>query len=83
MLERKVEERTADLHAANQALEERAAQLRSLAGELTTAEQRQRKSIANLLHDGLQQYLVAAKLRQSGLVERLGDHAARQSAQGC
>jgi PAS domain S-box-containing protein len=81
MLERKVEERTADLHAANQALEERAAQLRSLAGELTTAEQRQRKSIAKLLHDGLQQFLVAARLRQSGLIEQLGDHAAKQSAQ--
>lgn len=80
MLERKVAERTADLHAANQALEERAAQLRSLAGELTTAEQRQRRSIANLLHDGLQQYLVAARLRQSALVEGLEGHAALQSA---
>ena len=80
MLERKVAERTADLHAANQALEERAAQLRSLAGELTTAEQRQRRSIANLLHDGLQQYLVAARLRQGALVEGLVDHAALQSA---
>ena len=70
MLESKVLERTADLHAANQALERRASQLRELAGDLTTAEQRERKAIAKLLHDGLQQYLVAARLRQSALIER-------------
>ena len=69
------------MHAANQALEERAAQLPSLAGELTTAEQRQRKFIAKQLHDGLQQILVAAKLQQGGLIKLLGNHAARQSAQ--
>ena len=43
-LEGAVKERTAALHAANQALKARAEQLRSLAGELTTAEQRERKT---------------------------------------
>jgi PAS domain S-box-containing protein len=80
-LESKVRERTADLHAANQALEERAAQLRALAGELTTVEQRERKAIAKLLHDGLQQYLVAARMRQSALIEDIVDHAAKKHAQ--
>jgi PAS domain S-box-containing protein len=80
-LESKVLERTADLHAANQALEQRASQLRELAGELTTAEQRERKSLAKLLHDGLQQYLVAARMRQSALIEDLENHAAKKSAQ--
>jgi PAS domain S-box-containing protein len=80
-LERKVRERTADLHAANQMLEERASQLRELAGELTTTEQRERKAIATLLHDGLQQYLVAARMRQSALVDELENHAAKKSAQ--
>jgi PAS domain S-box-containing protein len=79
-LEIKVMERTADLHAANQALAERAAQLRQLAGELTTAEQRERRCIAKLLHDGLQQYLVAAQLRQGILIDELGEHEGGQTA---
>jgi PAS domain S-box-containing protein len=81
MLESKVLERTADLHAANQALERRASQLRELAGDLTTTEQRERKALAKLLHDGLQQYLVAARMRQSALIEDLENHAAKKSAQ--
>ena len=80
-LESKVRERTADLHAAYKSLEDRAAQLRALAGELTTAEQRERRSIAKLLHDGLQQFLVAARMRQNTLIGELGNHAAKQSAQ--
>ena len=67
-LERRVAERTAEL-------EEQAQRLRRLAHELTTAEQRERKRLASLLHDELQQYLVAAKMhlaitRKSELDER-------------
>lgn len=66
-LERRVGERTAEL-------ERRAAQLQTLATELTRAEQRERTRLAKLLHDHLQQLLVAAKLRV-GLLPRLGiDH---------
>jgi PAS domain S-box-containing protein len=55
-LEKKVEERTLELT-------QRAAQLRALTGELTLAEQRERSRLANVLHDHLQQMLVAAKFR--------------------
>jgi PAS domain S-box-containing protein len=55
-LERRVAERTAELA-------QRAAQLRALAGELTISEQRERTRLAKILHDHLQQLLVAAKFR--------------------
>jgi PAS domain S-box-containing protein len=45
----------------------RAKQLRLLAGELTMTEHRERKRLAQVLHDGLQQYLAAAKLQVGGL----------------
>ncbi|MEX0884912.1 MAG: PAS domain S-box protein [Phycisphaeraceae bacterium] len=55
-LEQRVAERTADA-------EQRAEQLRIMARELTDAEQRERRRLAQLLHDDLQQMLVAAKMR--------------------
>jgi PAS domain S-box-containing protein len=59
-LELRVRERTAELV-------ERAAQLRALAGELTIVEQRERRRLANILHDHLQQLLVGAKFRLTAL----------------
>ena len=53
-LERRVAERTAEA-------EHRAAQLRALAAELSQTEQRERKRIAQILHDHFQQLLVSAK----------------------
>ena len=41
----------------------RTAQLRELASEITVSEQRERRRISKLLHDHLQQLLVAAKMR--------------------
>jgi signal transduction histidine kinase/ActR/RegA family two-component response regulator len=61
-LERQVAERTA-------LAEERAARLRALAAELAQTEQRERRRLAKLLHDHLQQNLIAAKL-QANLLER-------------
>jgi PAS domain S-box-containing protein len=52
-----------ELQRAHDELETRANQLRALAAELTLAEQRERKRLALVLHDGLQQMLVAAKFR--------------------
>jgi CheY-like chemotaxis protein len=65
-LEQRVAERTL-------VAEQRAAQLRTLAAELTHTEQRERRRLAQVLHDHLQQILVAAKLRLSALRHRAGD----------
>jgi PAS domain S-box-containing protein len=63
-LEQRVAERTATA-------EIRAAQLRALAAELTAAEQRERRRLAQSLHDGLQQILVAVRLRLDRVRARL------------
>jgi len=55
-LEQRVAERTA-------VAEQRSAQLRLLASELTMAENRERQRLALVLHDGLQQTLAGAKSR--------------------
>ncbi len=55
-LEQRVRERTHQL-------EEQSEQLRRLALELTEAEERERKRLAEILHDHLQQLLIAAKMR--------------------
>ena len=82
LLEGRVQERTAELaqtvddlrrevdrrREAERILRGQALQLRALTAELTLAEQRERQRLAQLLHDGLQQWLVAARLR----VARLG-----------
>ncbi len=59
-LEQRVTERT-------ELAEARAEQLRALAAELTLAEQRERENLARILHDDLQQILVAAQI-QLGLL---------------
>jgi signal transduction histidine kinase len=64
-LEQRVTQRTEEL-------ERQTTQLRSLAAQLTSTEQRERKRLAALLHDDLQQLLVAAKMhlgRTKGRVE--------------
>ena len=71
-LERKVQERTRELA-------QRAGQLRALAGELTLSEQRERSRLAKVLHDHLQQLLVAAKFRMT-ILSRLGDDVIKQAS---
>jgi PAS domain S-box-containing protein len=70
-LERRVAERTAELA-------QRAAQLRALAGELTLTEQRERGRLAKILHDHLQQLLVAAKFRTT-VLGRGGDDVVKRA----
>jgi PAS domain S-box-containing protein len=79
-LEKTVKERTATLVVANQELENRSKQLRRLSAELANAEQRERKRLANVLHDGLQQYLLAAKLQIGGLIHPENDPVMNQTA---
>jgi len=57
-LEGRVAERTAEAR-------KRMVQLRTLASQLTEAEQRERRRLAEILHDHLQQLLVAARLHIS------------------
>ena len=51
--------------------EQRATQLRALASELALTEQRERRRLAQILHDHLQQILVAAKLKVGLLKKRI------------
>ena len=80
-LEQRVKERTLELSEmintlqaeverrtkAEQVLREKSEQLRAVTTELTLAEQRERQRLAQILHDGLQQVLVAANLRLGSL----------------
>ncbi len=62
-----------ELQALHKALEHRAAQLQSLASELTLTEHRERRRLAQLLHDHLQQLLYAARLSVTTLKRRVSD----------
>lgn len=91
-LELRVQERTADLSRAidslqnevegrilaEQALRDRSEQLRELASELTLAEQRERRRMAKVLHDDLQQLLVGARFQLSPL-QRYSDRAVQDA----
>lgn len=70
-LEQRVAERTA-------MAERRANQLRALAAELNHTEQRERRRLAQVLHDHLQQLLVAARLKLGILHRRTSDQTVRQ-----
>jgi len=70
-LEQKIQERTVELA-------QRAGQLRALAGELTIAEHRERRRLAHVLHDHLQQLLVGAKFRLT-VLGRSGDDITKQA----
>ncbi len=70
-LEARVAERTAQL-------EEQAARLRLLAAELTDSELRARRRLAEVVHDHLQQLLVAARMRLAAAARLAGDEAARR-----
>jgi len=86
-LEQKVVQRTEELvknyerlSQANVQLQVRADQLRRLTSELTMAEQRERKRLSKILHDGLQQHLATAKLRIGYFADKLQAQDRKQEA---
>jgi PAS domain S-box-containing protein len=72
-LESRVERRTAQLR-------ERTVQLRALASEAALAEERERRRIALVIHDGLQQTLVAALLNLGMMKAKLPDPTLEKEA---
>ncbi len=72
-LEQRVAERTAELTASNTELELRTRQLARLASELTLVEQRERRRMAYILHDHLQQLLASVRYSLDILVRRTGE----------
>jgi len=68
-----------DLKLANKQLTLRANQLRKLTGELIKAEQKERKRLAKVLHDGLQQHMVLAKFQLNGISRQLEDNDLKQA----
>jgi signal transduction histidine kinase/CheY-like chemotaxis protein len=72
-----LEQRVADRTAV---AEHRAHQLRVLTSELAQAEQRERRRLAQVLHDHLQQLLVAAQLRLTRLEETVQGQAGEKPA---
>ncbi len=61
------------LHQLNQALDARVIQVRKLASTLTLAEQDERRRIAQILHDDLQQLLYAIQMRIENVVADIVD----------
>jgi PAS domain S-box-containing protein len=64
-----------------QRVAERTVQLRALASELSRAEERERRRLARVLHDHLQQLLVAARLSVNTLQRRLTEASLQQTAE--
>jgi len=73
-LEQRVNERTAEVQRQTR-------RLRALAAELGQAEQRERKRLATILHDHIQQLLVAAQMHL-GLVKRADSMTIEPTIQG-
>ena len=62
----------AHLRQSNEELRSKAAQLRKMAGELARTEDRERRRLASVLHDGLQQLLVGAQLQMGKVITESG-----------
>jgi len=71
-LELQVQQRTSELHR-------RALQLQAMSMQLTRAEQQERKRLAEILHDHLQQLLVAANYNLATLRNQLSERAHKDS----
>lgn len=70
-----------NLREANRALQRRAQQLQQMEQEFTRVEQRERRRMAQLLHDNLQQLLVGAKFNLSLLADGVSSSKNREGVQ--
>lgn len=82
LLFRKLQQSALEIGDKNKVLHQRAEQLRALASELTMTEQRERRRLAQVLHDSLQQMLVAAKMQVKRARGKAGDGELAQSLRG-
>ncbi len=73
-LEKRVKERTLSFEKANE-------QLRALAIELTQTEQRERRRLAQMLHDHLQQLIAGAKFNLQAIIRTEKDPSRKKSLQ--
>ncbi|MEN6627489.1 MAG: MASE3 domain-containing protein [Candidatus Sumerlaeia bacterium] len=73
LLETRVAERTVELNRTIVELELRTVQLRKLAANLIQAEQSERRRLSQLLHDNLQQILVAVRIQLGIAKGRVSD----------
>lgn len=74
-LELRVQERTREV-------EQQALQLRALAGQLSSTEQRERKRLARILHDHIQQLIVAAQMQVDWMTRDQNFTRVRTTARG-
>ncbi|MFO8013734.1 MAG: response regulator [Phycisphaerae bacterium] len=72
--EQQLRHRSDELEVLNAELRRRATQLRDLAVELSTAEDRERRRIAEVLHDDLQQTLVGVRFQLDMVRRWVGEH---------
>ncbi len=85
VLQEEIQQRTQaeeELRKLNTQLNIRAAQLRKLTGEITMTGQRERRRLAGILHDGLQQYLVSAKVQMENISPSLPDERLQNRGNG-
>jgi signal transduction histidine kinase/ABC-type amino acid transport substrate-binding protein len=80
-LERQTQQLQGLAQTLEQRVEERALQLRALVQELAQTEHRERARLAQVLHDGLQQFLVAARMHAELLVKATTEKQRREC--GC
>ena len=80
-LEKRVRERTTDLHNLTEELWRGRDKLRHLASELVMAEERERKRIAGVLHDDIAQTLAAIRMRLDLLQGIPSDQKDKQTLQ--
>jgi PAS domain S-box-containing protein len=80
LAERQLLDRSAHLEELNRELQRRAEQLRDLAVQLSTAEDRERRRLAEVLHDDLQQTLVGVRFQLDMIDRRLGENGEARAA---